>query len=180
MSEPICDSPYGLTLAGLEPDQRQAAQVIRESANTISLTIASMLDFLDEPLKGKFVEVKTQIDTMLASMPPSDQAPAALGANRVLTDLLSVLGMAQSMMSHLSEVAKGARREVATVRASLTGEVESALHARIEAGELVTKEALQGKIDAAVTEARNALVGRAGAYFHPSPGTQQRRAAGAR
>ena len=153
MPEHICD-PL-LTLAGADPGQ--AAKVIRDSAHTISLTIASMLDFLDEPLKGQFLKVKGQIDTMLASMPPSDQAPAALNSNRILGDLLNVLAVAQSMMSQLSDVAKGARQEVTNMRASLTTEVEKAIKARIEAGELIAQDALQGKVDAAVTEARNAL-----------------------
>jgi hypothetical protein len=146
---------HALTLAGADHDQ--AAQVIRDSANTISLTIASMLDFLDEPLKGQFLKVKQQIDTMLASMPPSDQAPAALNSNRILGDLSNVLAVAQSMMSQLSEVAKSARQEVATVKASLTTEIENAIKARIEAGELFAKDAVQGRIDAAVKQARDAL-----------------------
>lgn len=143
-----------LTLAAADPGT-QAAQVIRDSANQIATCIASMLDYLEEPLKGKFLEVKNQINAMLAGLPETDKVPAALDSNLVLQQLLSILGCAQSMMTNLTEAAKGANEKLAATRASLGQDIEAAITAKVTAGDLVKKADAETRVTNAVNQARS-------------------------
>lgn len=148
-----------------EVDLKDAVQKIRTAGGQFETTIASMLDYLDEPLKGKFLQVKGEINTMLAGLPATDAVPAANQANQVLSQLLGILQTAQSMMSSLSEVAKTSKAEMQSTRASLTTEVEAkvetTLASKITSGELFKKADVDKLISdataTAVTSARAAI-----------------------
>jgi hypothetical protein len=150
--------PVMLTLAtGSDqgPTAPEAVKVIRESASTIATAVASMLDYLDEPLKSAFVKVKTDINTVLAGLPETDKVPAALNSGDLLRSLMYTFQMAQQMMTGLSEYSKQAKSEMQLARNSITGEVEKAVGLKITAGDLIKKADVQTQIDAAVTAARN-------------------------
>ncbi len=146
-----------LTLAAGEgdPSATESIKVIRASASTIATAVASMLDFLDEPLKSAFVKVKSDINTMLASLPPTDQVPAALNSADLLRSLMCSFQMAQSMMSSISEYGKQSRAELVTARNSMPTDIENAITAKVTAGDLLKKDDVQAKIEAAVTAAKN-------------------------
>ncbi len=143
-----------LFLASGEAQNTEAAAAIRTAAGTIVTAVNSMLDYLEEPLKGQFLKVKNEINTMLAGMPATDAVPAAMESNYVLKNLMYVLSSAQSMMTSLSEAATGASKKAATALNSLPGEIEKGIEAKVTAGEFIKKDDLPAKIDAAVTLAR--------------------------
>lgn len=156
LNQPV-GGPVLLTLAtGADsgPTTPESIKVIRESASTIATAVASMLDYLDEPLKSAFVKVKTDINTVLAGLPETDKVPAALNSGDLLRSLMYTFQMAQQMMTGLSEYSKQARSEMQLAKNSLTGEVEKAVGLKVTAGELIKKADLQGHIDTAVTAAR--------------------------
>lgn len=149
------NGPVLLTLASdPDPTAPESLKVIRASAQTISTAVASMLDYLEEPLKSAFIKVKTDINTVLAGLPETDKVPAALNSNDLLRSLMYTFQMAQQMMTGLGEFAKQAKSEMSVARNSLTTEVEKAVTAKITAGELIKKDAVQTQIDTAVTAAR--------------------------
>ncbi len=111
----------------------------RESGTQITTCIAGLIDFLEEPLKAKFLAVKDQINTALAGLPATDQIPAASQASAILENLLSVLVRAQETIGYLGQQAIAHSGTIQTIRASLGGEVETAVKNKIAAGELVTK-----------------------------------------
>lgn len=160
------NSSLQLTLAGTtDPDEasviRKALDAVRSGATQMQTCIASMLDILEEPLKTKFIEVKTQINQMLASLPASDMVPAANASNGILQQLLGVMANAQMMMTSLTEIATNARKEAQTALASLTGEVEKAVQAKISSGELLPKE----KLDEKITDATSSAIAQAKKEF---------------
>lgn len=145
-----------------EPDPETVLAAIRTAGKEFQTCIASLEDILEEPLKSKFVQVKSQINTMLAGLPESDKVPAALGANDVLRQLLGTLSMAQMMISTLDEAAKSNAKAMASTKASLPGEITSAIDARVKAGDFVTKadhdKAVSDAIASATTSARAAAL----------------------
>lgn len=144
---------YLLTLAA-DPTAPESIKILREQATTIATAVNSMVDYLEEPLKGAFMKIKTQINSVLEGLPPTDQAPAALNSADLLRSLLGTFTMAQSMLTSMTEFSKSVKAEAQLSRSSITTEVEKLVNTRVTAGELITKEALQGKIDAAVNAAK--------------------------
>ncbi len=142
-----------LTLCS-ETSTAQAAAAVVKAGDQICLSISSMLDYLDEPLKSKFLEVKGQINTMLAGMAETDKVPAATEANYVLRQLMSVLSCAQSMMAGLTETAKAANERYVTTKASIGGEVEKAINDQVGKGDLIKKADHTLAIEEAVKQAR--------------------------
>lgn len=132
---------------------KQAVTTIRTQAEGFQTCIAGLADYLEEPLKSKFIEVKSEINKMLAGLPDTDKIPAASASNDILRNLLGVLSTAQMMISSLSETAKNANSSLQSARASMTGEVEKAIAAKITSGELVKKEDVQTKITDATSAA---------------------------
>lgn len=151
----ITGAPLNLFLAAAaDVEPTEAAKAIRDAAGTIVTSINSMLDYLEEPLKGQFIKVKNDLNTMLAGMPETDKVPAAMEGNYILRNLMCVLATAQSMMSSLTETAKTAKASATTALNSITGEVEKGINAKVAAGEFIKKEDLPTKIEDAVKAAR--------------------------
>jgi hypothetical protein len=141
-------SNMGLTLAA-DDDQAEFATKLRGAGDGMLTCIASIEEFLEEPLKSKFLSVKKQINTMLAALPPTDQAPAAMQSNAILSTLLNVLSFAQSMMSDLTSATKSSREALNSTRAGMTAEIDNAIKAKRTSKELFDKT----ELDATVAEA---------------------------
>lgn len=134
----------------------QTVNAIRVAGTQFATTLASMIDDLEEPLKSKFLEVKGQINTMLAGLPETDKVPAAMSLNSVLQSLLMVMSSAQCMMSDLNEKVKAHKSGMEMASASLPVEIEKAITTKIAAGELYDKAALDSKITEATSTAKTA------------------------
>jgi len=144
----------GLLLAS-DSTTEDANKALRKGATDFVTCVSGMIDYLDEPLKSKFVEAKTTVSTMLAGLPNTDKGPTGMEESlRVMQQILSVLSHAQLGMTTLAEAAKTAKAEVGTVRASITGEVEKAINTKVTAGELFSKEAIEIKVKEATDSAR--------------------------
>ncbi len=145
-----------------EFDTAAALKTIREAGTTFQTCISGMEGILDEPLKSKFSDVNKQIVTMLAGLPSENKAPDGSVSKEVVQSLLGVLATAQAMVASLNETAKSSVTELASTKASLTGEVEKAIAAKITSGDLITKDQATKNISdataAAVTSARAAAV----------------------
>jgi len=138
--------------ATVNPD---AIKAFREGSETFVTAINSMVDYLEEPLKSEFLKIRDDINTVLSGLKPTDQAPAALQANDVLQQLLGVFSMAQSMMGHLKSFADGQKDKAAAALNAIPAEVEKAIAAKLEAGELVKKEDHEAALGTAVSTALN-------------------------
>jgi hypothetical protein len=118
----------------------EAASAVRAFASGMSTEIASLVDSLPEPFKGQFLEIKGQVNQMLASLQPTDQVPAAQDSNYALRSLFYALQTAQSMIAQLGATAKNVGKELATTRASIPEETKKAIDAQIASGALFDKE----------------------------------------
>lgn len=130
----------------------------REGGNQINTCIAGMIDYLEEPLKSRFLEIKNKINTALAGLPATDAVPAANNANGLLNQLMYMFAHAQDMIGHLSTTAKESATLLRSTRASLptevAAEVTKAINTKVAAGDLVTKVDHETKLNGAVTAAR--------------------------
>jgi hypothetical protein len=113
---------------------------LRAGLTDISKSLNSLDDLLDEPLKGQFKQAKDTINRALAALPETDKVPAALDAGSALRQLLWAFRSAQDTIGRIAGIAKDAKSEVATVRASMGGEIDKAIDGKIKAGELFKKE----------------------------------------
>jgi len=132
---------------------------IRTFANGVLSCYASLGD-LQEPFKSQFVKVKDEINTVLAALPPTDQAPAASQANGILSQIMSMFQYTQSMITNLTAFAKAQQTERNTVLASMTTEVEKSaaekLKTMLASGDYVAKADLDAKITDALAGAKTA------------------------
>ena len=149
--------PPNLFLASGEVPTAESSKAIRESANTISTCIASMIDYLEEPLKAKFIEVKNQMSTMLAGLPEPVAPAGTPPLPEVNPHLLSILSFAQTMISNLTEAAKAAGAKVQTTLASLPDEITKALDGEVAKGTFVKKADHDKAIADATVAARSAF-----------------------
>lgn len=150
------DKVLCIASAPADVDTDDVVKQIREAGKSFQTCIASLEDVLEEPLKGKFVAVKNQINTMLAGLPETDKVPAALASNDVLRSLLYALSTAQMMISNLNDTAKAAGQSLQSTKASMTSEVETAINAKVKSGELIAKAEHDKAINDATTTATNA------------------------
>lgn len=132
---------------------------IRSFANGVLSCYASLGD-LQEPFKSQFVKVKDEINTVLAALPPTDQAPAANQANGILSQIMSMFQYTQSMITNLTTFAKAQQAERNTVLASMTTEVEKSaadkLKTVLASGDYVAKADLEAKVTDALAGAKTA------------------------
>ena len=135
----------------LTPD---AATAVRAFASSMTAEITSLVDQLAEPFKGQFLEIKGQVNQMLASLPLTDAVLASQESNCALRSLFSALQTAQSMISSLTSTAKKVSGDLVATRASLPTDIQTAIDAQVTAGTLFTKEAAQSLAKDAVTAAR--------------------------
>jgi hypothetical protein len=144
---------YSRFMASAEGDLTpEATRALRASGDQMNACIASLVDQLSEPLKGKFLEIKANFNTMLAGLPPTDAVPAAQEGNGILRQVLWTMRNMQDLISQLTATASAQKTEYSTLKASMTGEVEKAIEARIKDGSLLTKEgATQLATDASAT-----------------------------
>jgi hypothetical protein len=150
------DPDIGRTLAAAgDPDMTlnpQQAQKLRSIGAELHAGIADLTADLSEPMKGRFAAIDTEITRAIASLPSNDRTPVADQSAAI--DLLSG---AQNVINSLAEVAKAARQEIATVRASVTTEVEKAIAVKISSGELLTKDASTKAVTTAAETAKESV-----------------------
>lgn len=127
----------------------EAITKARELGTQMLTSVNGFMDILEEPFKGKFLQVKNDINTMLASLKPSDQAPAALESNAALRQVMYALANAQSMMKEMTSMVM--------TRASMTDEVEKGIQAQIKEGKLFTKANYDQMVNDAKTAAETAI-----------------------
>lgn len=114
--------------------------------------LASWIEILEDPFKSEFVKIKDEVNRLLASLPPTDQVPAANSGNRVLQDLCSLLVQAQSMMQTVREATKSMR----TV-ASIDAEVARAIDAKVKAGDFISKADHEAAVNKAKGDAETLM-----------------------
>lgn len=130
---------------------------IRQLGDGVLSCFASLGD-LQEPFKSEFMKIKNEINTVLAALPPTDQAPSANQANGILSQILSMFQYTQSMMTGLTSFAKSQQAERNTALASITTEVEKAVGEKIKltlaSGDYVPKADVETKIVDAIAGAK--------------------------
>lgn len=160
------------------PTDLKDIKAIREFYTQQRQAMCSMADCLDEPFKTHFMSLKGEYDKALETLPPSDQAPAAMDVNRALQTfcslLLQVNAINSAMGAHMqslksqsstafnsavdAEITKrisgGVLVPVAEVNTRVNSGVDTAVttevERRLKAGELLTKDIATGL----VTQAR--------------------------
>lgn len=126
----------------------------RASLEELSKGLNGLDDILDEPLKGQFLKTKADVNKALAGLPDTDKAPAALEASSALRQLCWAFRTVQEMTSQVTGLAKTAHSQVATLRASMPQEIQTAIDDRVKKGELLSKEDHDKLITKAKDDAR--------------------------
>lgn len=132
------------------------ADVIRKAYSGMGQSLAAAIDLLDEPWKSQFAAVKNGLDAELEALPPSDQIPAALAANNLLSSLFSQYCNFSSMFTGFTAQLSALRASVATAApsaASLASAVDAEIAKRIAEGKLFDAAGLEVKL----TEAKTGL-----------------------
>lgn len=114
-------------------------QKLKVDCQGVSTAIAGMADDLEGDLKAKFLDVKKQINTMLAGMDDTDKVPAAMRSSYIIEQLAWTLHQAQSLIATVTDSAKASMAQTKTALASIGGEVEKAVKDQIAKGEIFTK-----------------------------------------
>ena len=81
---------------------KESQSAVRQFFTQQLTALGNLLGQLKEPWASEFRKLKDQYDSVLKSLPPSEQAPAALEANSQLTAVFSSLVSAQSVITYLS------------------------------------------------------------------------------
>lgn len=117
------------------------------------------LDQISEPLREKFLGVKTEVETVLASIPKEDE-PVTPGADHAtaIANLTKMYRGTQELMLACKNEAEIALKDKQTALAGIPAEVGKQIDAKVAAGELLTKESLATKIADAVSAARKAVL----------------------
>lgn len=155
---PVANAGRGFaTFAGDAPElDSKAIAGIREHGQKMVTSLNSMLDFLDEPLKAEFLKVKSEIDTVLAGLPPSDQAPAALDANHILGRIFDMFASAQSLIGNMNEAMDQAKQAGMAMAKADPEAINTAVQAKVDSllasGEYFKKDSdeLKGLVKAGV------------------------------
>ncbi len=104
---------------------------------------------LGEPWRSKLLEIKGRLDASLETLPPTDQIPAAQEARFGLDILKNQLLCVQNIINSLGSVIKAKSQETANALASISGEVEKGIEAKVKAGELLRKSDVEGMVSKA-------------------------------
>lgn len=135
-----------------------ATKVVRDAVTQLQTCIGSISDSMDDPLKTKWKEVGTELQTILASLPvdgkdDEDKAAEAMPA---------IMGAVEKTLAHYETLAKDAAEKMQTTLASLPGKVQAEVEAKVKAGEFITKadhdKAISDATTAATTAARAAVL----------------------
>lgn len=125
---------------------------IREFFTTIRMQICGMADYLSEPWKTHFNDLKKHYDDAIASLPPTDAVPAAMEANHHLSCFYSCLANANALSSMLgSAMDSMTKKNSETVALALNSAVDAKVLERIKSGELLLKTDVDGLVATAVT-----------------------------
>ncbi len=99
------------------------------------------VDSLSEPLRDAFTACKSELDTMLASLAPTDQVPAAQEAHWNLRSLMSTLLSAQSLISGINGELHLKTTALNSLESSLDEKHAEHVTGLCSKGEIFTKEA---------------------------------------
>ncbi len=113
-------------------------------------------NILGEPWRSKLLEIKGRLDASLETLPPTDQIPAAQEARFGLDILKNQLLCVQNIINSLGAVIKSKSQETANALASITGEVEKGIDAKVKAGEVLRKTDVEGMVAKARQEGEQA------------------------
>lgn len=132
------------------PTDPKDVKSIREFLTTVRSQVCGMADYLSEPWKTHFNDLKKHYDDALASLPPTDMVPAANEAHHHLSCFYSCLANANALASMLgSAMDSMIKKNAEQVATALNSAVDAKLQERLKAGELVLKV----DVDAVVTKA---------------------------
>ena len=135
------------------PSDPKDLKAVREFLTTIRTQVCGMADNLSEPWKTHFTDLKKHYDDALASLPPTDQVPAAMEANHNLSCFYSCLANASALASMLgSAMDTMVKKNAETVATALASAVGADIEKQIAAGTLFKPEGIQIKLTAHVAE----------------------------
>lgn len=136
----------------------KAAAALRAFASTLTPMFDKLMPSLDEGMKARFAEIKGEITTTLASLPGGDLGGCNPDNSAIVGQLTSALQRTQSLIESLSTALTGKATDLANVRASMPGEIQKAIEAKVTAGEYLTKDSAKKLADDAVSAARSGWI----------------------
>ena len=89
------------------PTDLKDVKAIREFLTNIRTQVCGMVDFLSEPWKTHFNDLKKHYDDALAALPPTDQVAGALEANNHLSCFYSCRANANALANRLGSALDG-------------------------------------------------------------------------
>jgi hypothetical protein len=133
------------------PTDLKDVKAIREFLTNIRTQVCGMADFLSEPWKTHFNDLKKHYDDAIAALPPTDAVPAALEANHHLACFYSCLANANALANMLgSALDSMIRKNAETVTTALNSAVGGEIEKLVTAGTMFRKETVDGKITEAI------------------------------
>jgi hypothetical protein len=132
----------------MSPETVKFFRTALTSAQT-ALNSMPMPDGLEEPWKSHFNKIKSDYDSALRDLPPTDQAPAALNAHGHLQSLYSILTNLNGLACYMGECMNRMKGAHAS---ALNSAADAEITRRVTAGELIPKDKLTPLVDAALAE----------------------------
>lgn len=139
------------------PTDPKDIKAIREFFTQQRQSVCSMADCLEEPWKSHFNSLKGEYDKALEALPASDQAPAALEANRHLQYFCSLLCQATALNHALGAHMQSLK---STNQQAFNSAVEAALAERIKNGIVVPAAEVNSRVNSGVDAAVTAEIER--------------------
>jgi hypothetical protein len=137
---------------------------LREAFKQTSTQLNGLIEFLRGPERERFQTLKSEFDSVLEQLPPTDMVAAADEANRTLDCYASALYGAQCLMGYLTESLNKLRASVradyvlaSDVPGRINSAVESEISNRLASGKLLTPEKSLQLCAEAATQKENAL-----------------------
>lgn len=148
-----------IELLNSEGDDINPTTLAQLMARGRSISIAlDSLDWLAEPMRTTFKDIKNRIDSALQSVAITDAVPAATRANSILFELANVMQHTQMLIDNIKQKPQVTLNS-ATLDEIAQPRIETELNSRITKGELFTKKdhetALNSAVEAAVNKAKN-------------------------
>ena len=145
----------------VELDTKNILDTVRATGDTMVKSLAGVIDLLEEsPLKTTFLKTKDDINKALASLPATDQIPAAMASNTVLRDLLFIFIQAQDLIKGLGNQISDSRKALASATSAMPAQIETAVKAKVDgmvaAGDLVLKADVATQVQKALASADEA------------------------
>jgi len=144
-------------LSELNQDQMK---LLRQLCGTIVTQLDGFgLAELEEPMRGMFVRLKDEYNSILSKLPMTDGVTAALDAHWNLNSFLSCLTSTQAMLSYMTTRLSEMKPKTAMNADELSAKIREALDAMVAAGEFVSKDTVTSLCaaakDAGATQARD-------------------------